>query len=323
MKIINEAGFFAKLSDKLRQRRQELEGNKEKRVATREDYANYDEMLEELRAAGYDNNCLNLLQRYMLISKAYEGGRPDISEDNMLVDVALHNNLDADKIRYLGQIAAVGSLSGKKQEFQTMATASTVDQMKALYFGLEKGIPLNAMLTKNGKVPNVIKLVSAINNFAGDRADDEEKKNGLDLSWVPAQGYKGCSFLSDYKNITEELVADALTAVAYGVDLGDVKAAIDLVCRESKSKAKQSDQAFVKDMLSKGMSNIFSLIGVTVPQRFSYDQVRGMTKNQLARKLEASEQKSKASEDSNNSPSKAQLKRLEGDKNGAKDSQQR
>lgn len=322
MRIINEAGFFAKLADRIRKVKSDIEADKQKRLDTREDYANYDEMLEELRAAGYDNQCLNLLQRYMLISKAYEGGRADISEDNMLVDVALNNKLDAERIKYLGQIAAVGNLSNKKTEFQTLATAKTVDQMKALYFGLDKGIPLNAMLTKNGKVPNVIQLVAAINNFSSDKQDEEDNKNGLDLSWVPAQGYKGCSFLNNYKNITEQLVADALTAVAYGADLERVKYAVDVVCKKSKSNSKrtQSDEAFLKDLVSKDSSKIFNLIGTEVPQRFSYNQVRGMSKNQLARKLQAAAQKSNASKEGSSGPANAQLKSLEGDKNGAKNS---
>ena len=224
MRIINEAGIFADLANKIRAKRDSIRASQKDAKENKASYQQYDLMIDNLKSKGYGNVELNYLQRYMLISKGYDGNPSDDINSNMLYDVAMQNKLDAEKIKYLGTIASSG-MSFSKDDFRFMASAGTVDQMKMLVYAKSLNIPFKDIPTTWGNKPGPQnQILNVINNY---RAYNDIKSEPKKLDFLISKGYGNAEFLKRYEDVDDQVLADAIVAIALGKSSSEVTRALN------------------------------------------------------------------------------------------------
>lgn len=220
MKIINEDSVFAQMAKSLRAKREKIEAAKKDIKDNKEEYALYDAMIDNLSMRGYNNVELNLLQRYILLSKNYDGST-GASAQNILYNLALKNKLNVETIKYLGQLSS-SKEDFSKSDLEYIASAKSTDQMKALYYAHSKGIPFEEIGTFNGKPPSANQIINVINNYAGNKEQTAQQQK---LSFMKAKGYGDMSFLKDdkYEYVSDEGIAASMVANAAGASASEIK----------------------------------------------------------------------------------------------------
>lgn len=283
MKIINEAGIFATLANKIKAKRETIKKRRQDQIDNKDEYAVYDQMVDNLAGKNYNNTELNLLQRYLLISKNYDGSTGADINQNMLYDVAMNNKLDVEKIKYLGQVAS--SISNiNEEDFNFLSSSKTVDQMKALYYAHSKNIPFKEIGSFNGKPPSTNQIINVIRNYedAGKKEDSAHKER---LSFLKAKGYSVASFLlkDAYEDVDDSILADSIVALVLGNSEAKVKSAIQSVADLDKANKKWNESKSLKEAIN---IDVYKLLGIddNIPH-YSLDQLRNKSIQTLRKEL--------------------------------------
>lgn len=283
MKIINEAGIFATLANKIRAKRETIKKRRQDQIDNKDEYAIYDQMVDNLASKHYNNTELNLLQRYLLISKNYDGSTGADINQNMLYDAAMNNKLDVEKIKYLGQVAS--SISNiNEEDFNFLSSSKTVDQMKALYYAHSKNIPFKEIGSFNGKPPSTNHIINVIRNYedAGKKEDSAHKER---LSFLKAKGYSVASFLlkDAYEDVDDSILADSIVALVLGNSEAKVKSAIQSVADLDKANKKWNESKSLKEAIT---IDVYKLLGIddNIPH-YSLDQLRNKSIQTLRKEL--------------------------------------
>ena len=283
MKIINEAGIFAILANKIKAKRETIKKRRQDQIDNKDEYAVYDQMVDNLAGKNYNNTELNLLQRYLLISKNYDGSTGADINQNMLYDVAMNNKLDVEKIKYLGQVAS--SISNiNEEDFNFLSSSKTVDQMKALYYAHSKNIPFKEIGSFNGKPPSTNQIINVIRNYedAGKKEDSAHKER---LSFLKAKGYSVASFLlkDAYEDVDDSILADSIVALVLGNSEAKVKSAIQSVADLDKANKKWNESKSLKEAIT---IDVYKLLGIddNIPH-YSLDQLRNKSIQTLRKEL--------------------------------------
>lgn len=283
MKIINEAGIFATLANKIKAKRETIKKRRQDQIDNKDEYAVYDQMVDNLAGKNYNNTELNLLQRYLLISKNYDGSTGADINQNMLYDAAMNNKLDVEKIKYLGQVAS--SISNiNEEDFNFLSSSKTVDQMKALYYAHSKNIPFKEIGSFNGKPPSTNQIINVIRNYenAGKKEDSAHKER---LSFLKAKGYSVASFLlkDAYEDVDDSILADSIVALVLGNSEAKVKSAIQSVADLDKANKKWNESKSLKEAIN---IDVYKLLGIddNIPH-YSLDQLRNKSIQTLRKEL--------------------------------------
>ena len=262
MKIINEAGIFAILANKIKAKRETIKKRRQDQIDNKDEYAVYDQMVDNLAGKNYNNTELNLLQRYLLISKNYDGSTGADINQNMLYDVAMNNKLDVEKIKYLGQVAS--SISNiNEEDFNFLSSSKTVDWMHP---------------GKNSRQLNVIRNYED----AGKKEDSAHKER---LSFLKAKGYSVASFLlkDAYEDVDDSILADSIVALVLGNSEAKVKSAIQSVADLDKANKKWNESKSLKEAIT---IDVYKLLGIddNIPH-YSLDQLRNKSIQTLRKEL--------------------------------------
>ena len=237
MRIINEAGIFADLANKIRAKRDSIRASQHDAKENKDSYKQYDLMIDNLKNKGYGNVELNYLQRYMLISKGYDGNPSDDINSNMLYDVAMQNKLDSEKIKYLGTIASSG-MAFTKDDFRFMASAGTVDQMKMLVYAKSLNIPFSDIPKTWGNKPGPQnQILNVINNY---RTYKDTKSEPKKLDFLVSKGYGNAEFLKRYEDADDQVLADAIVASALGKSSSEIIRALNSLGYKKSEVKKES-----------------------------------------------------------------------------------
>ena len=283
MKLIIDEGLFADLAQKIKSKMDSRHQAAKNQNDNAEDYAVYDQMLDVLRSKGYSNAELNMLQRYMLTSNNYDGVAGADPDNNMIYDVALNNDLDINKIRYLGRVAS-GSEKFKKEDFNFLASCGSVEQMKALYYAHTLNIPFEQIGSFNGKPPATNNIVNVIRNYddAGKKEDSAHKER---LSFLKSKGYSVASFLlkDAYEDVDDSILADSIVALGLGNSEAKVKSAIQSVAELDKANKKWNESKSLEEALN---IDVYKLLGIdgNIPH-YSLDQLRNKSIQTLKKEL--------------------------------------